>query len=263
MGDGYTAAEMDKWHADAKRLAEILFAASPFKERRRDFNVWAVDTPSDESGVARPSDGVFRRSRAARGVRRVRLRALRAGVRQQADARGRRGRALRVHRDRGERPQVRRRRHPQPLRDRLRRQRVHAVRVRARVRPSLRRPRRRVLHVGGRVREHRRTGPSRGSRTRPRTRRRRKWKDLVAAGTPLPTPWEKEDVRGEPEGLPGEAPADPRGQAARDRDGGAVREEREQSTARAGAGPARAGGGRLRGRDVRGDRATTGRRRTA
>jgi hypothetical protein len=62
MGDGYTAAEMDKWHADAKRLTEILFAASPFKERRRDFNVWAVDTPSEESGVARPSDGVFRRS---------------------------------------------------------------------------------------------------------------------------------------------------------------------------------------------------------
>src|SRR5688572_999589 len=48
MGDGYTAAEMDKWHADARRLTEILFAASPFKERRRDFNVWAVDTPSDE-----------------------------------------------------------------------------------------------------------------------------------------------------------------------------------------------------------------------
>jgi hypothetical protein len=62
MGDGYTAAEMEKWHADAKRLAGILFAASPFKERRKDFNVWALDVPSDESGVARPSDGVFRRS---------------------------------------------------------------------------------------------------------------------------------------------------------------------------------------------------------
>ena len=62
MGDGYTAAEMGKWHADAKRLADILFAASPFKERRSDFNVWALDTPSAESGVARPSDGVYRRS---------------------------------------------------------------------------------------------------------------------------------------------------------------------------------------------------------
>ena len=62
LGDGYTAAEMDKWHRDAKRLAEILFAVSPFKERRKDFNVWAVDTPSAESGVARPSDSVYRRS---------------------------------------------------------------------------------------------------------------------------------------------------------------------------------------------------------
>jgi hypothetical protein len=62
MGDGYTAAEMEKWHADARRLTEILFAASPFKERRSDFNVWAVDTPSEASGVSRPSDGVYRRS---------------------------------------------------------------------------------------------------------------------------------------------------------------------------------------------------------
>jgi hypothetical protein len=62
LGDGYTAAEMGKWHADAKRLADILFSVSPFKERKADFNVWAVDTPSDESGVARPSDGVHRRS---------------------------------------------------------------------------------------------------------------------------------------------------------------------------------------------------------
>jgi len=62
LGDGYTAAEMDKWHRDARRMAEILFSHSPFRERRDDFNVWAVDTPSEASGVARPSDGVFRRS---------------------------------------------------------------------------------------------------------------------------------------------------------------------------------------------------------
>lgn len=62
LGDGYTAAEMDKWHEDAKRLAELLFSTSPFKERRSDFNVWAVDTPSEESGVARPSSGIHRRS---------------------------------------------------------------------------------------------------------------------------------------------------------------------------------------------------------
>jgi hypothetical protein len=62
VGDGYTAAEMDKWHRDARRLAEDLFAVSPFRERRRDFNVWAIDVASDESGVSRLSDGVQRRS---------------------------------------------------------------------------------------------------------------------------------------------------------------------------------------------------------
>jgi hypothetical protein len=62
MGDGYTAAEMEKWHGDARRLAEMLFAVEPFKEHRADFNVWAVDTPAELSGVARPSDGIFRRS---------------------------------------------------------------------------------------------------------------------------------------------------------------------------------------------------------
>jgi hypothetical protein len=62
MGDGYTAAEMEKWHKDAHRMADLLFAASPFKERRADFNVWAVDTPAEESGVSRPSDGIYRRS---------------------------------------------------------------------------------------------------------------------------------------------------------------------------------------------------------
>lgn len=62
MGDGYTVAEMEKWHKDARRLTETLFSVSPFRERRRDFNVWAVDTPSEESGVSRASDGVWRRS---------------------------------------------------------------------------------------------------------------------------------------------------------------------------------------------------------
>jgi hypothetical protein len=62
MGDGYTAAEMEKWHQDARRMADLLFAAAPFKEHRNDFNVWAVDTPAQESGVSRPSDGVYRMS---------------------------------------------------------------------------------------------------------------------------------------------------------------------------------------------------------
>jgi len=63
LGDGYTAAERPEFEREAKRLAEILFSVSPFKERRADFNVWGLCPPSDESGVSRPSTGVHRRSR--------------------------------------------------------------------------------------------------------------------------------------------------------------------------------------------------------
>jgi hypothetical protein len=63
IGDGYTAAERSKFEKDARRLMEILFSVSPFKERRSDFNVWALCPPSAESGISRPSTGIHRRSR--------------------------------------------------------------------------------------------------------------------------------------------------------------------------------------------------------
>jgi hypothetical protein len=62
LGDGYTAAERGKFEKDARRLAEILFATSPFKERRRDFNIWGLCPPAAESGISRPSTGIHRRS---------------------------------------------------------------------------------------------------------------------------------------------------------------------------------------------------------
>ncbi|HKG13641.1 MAG TPA: IgA Peptidase M64 [Pyrinomonadaceae bacterium] len=62
IGDGYTAAEAAKFERDARRMTEVLFATSPFKERRRDFNVWALCPPAAESGVSRPSTNVYRDS---------------------------------------------------------------------------------------------------------------------------------------------------------------------------------------------------------
>ena len=59
VGDGYTQAEMPKFEAAARRLADHLFATSPFKERAQDFNVWAIALPTQESGVSRPSTGVY------------------------------------------------------------------------------------------------------------------------------------------------------------------------------------------------------------
>ena len=63
LGDGYTAAERAKFEKDARRLTGILFSVSPFKERRSDFNVWGLCPPAEESGVSRPSTGIYRRSR--------------------------------------------------------------------------------------------------------------------------------------------------------------------------------------------------------
>lgn len=62
LGDGYTAAEASKFAADARRLTEVLFSTSPFKENRRQFNVWGLCPPSKESGVSRPSTGQYRDS---------------------------------------------------------------------------------------------------------------------------------------------------------------------------------------------------------
>jgi IgA Peptidase M64/Peptidase M64 N-terminus len=62
LGDGYTAAEAEKFQTDAKRLVEILFSTSPFKERRTDFNVWGLCPAASESGISRPSTGIYRHS---------------------------------------------------------------------------------------------------------------------------------------------------------------------------------------------------------
>lgn len=62
LGDGYTANEAKKFERDARRLTETLFATSPFKENRKSFNVWAISPPAAESGVSRPSTGIYRDS---------------------------------------------------------------------------------------------------------------------------------------------------------------------------------------------------------
>ena len=62
IGEGYTAAEIPKFHADAIRLVNALFEEEPFRSRKSDFNVWGLDLPSAESGVTRPRAGEFRRT---------------------------------------------------------------------------------------------------------------------------------------------------------------------------------------------------------
>ncbi len=62
LGDGYAAAERGKCESDARRLVAILFDVEPFRSRRTDFNVWGLCPAAAESGISRPSLGIHRRS---------------------------------------------------------------------------------------------------------------------------------------------------------------------------------------------------------
>lgn len=60
LGDGYSSDEMEKFRSDAKRLAGVLLGAEPFKSRSSDINIRSVETPAGQSGVNKPHHGVFR-----------------------------------------------------------------------------------------------------------------------------------------------------------------------------------------------------------
>jgi IgA Peptidase M64/Peptidase M64 N-terminus len=62
LGDGYTAAERGKFERDAKRLVRVLFDTSPFKERENDINVWGLVPASTDSGISQPSDHIYKRT---------------------------------------------------------------------------------------------------------------------------------------------------------------------------------------------------------
>ncbi|KQX50921.1 MULTISPECIES: M64 family metallopeptidase [unclassified Streptomyces] len=51
LGDGYTAAEMPAFRADLERHLNTLWSIEPFASYRSYVNVWAVESPSAESGV--------------------------------------------------------------------------------------------------------------------------------------------------------------------------------------------------------------------
>jgi len=62
LGEGYTVDQIDKFHSDVSRLVGKLFDTEPFKRRKTDFNVRAIDLPSAMSGVNRPHVGQYRRT---------------------------------------------------------------------------------------------------------------------------------------------------------------------------------------------------------
>jgi hypothetical protein len=62
LGDGYSTKEMTKFRNDAKRLSEVLLNAEPFKSQSKNINIRAVETPAEQSGVNKPHHEVFKRT---------------------------------------------------------------------------------------------------------------------------------------------------------------------------------------------------------
>ena len=59
LGDGYTANEKEKYFSDVKRMVKDMFQDITFKSYLSVFNIYAVFTPSEESGI---SDRVTKRT---------------------------------------------------------------------------------------------------------------------------------------------------------------------------------------------------------
>ena len=54
LAEGYTAEEMDLFYKDAQATCEALFGHEPFKKLKHKFNIVAVASPSEDSGVSIP-----------------------------------------------------------------------------------------------------------------------------------------------------------------------------------------------------------------
>ena len=60
LAEGYTETEMDKFLMDSKTLTDSLFKAAPYSKMKKYFNIYAVKTPSLESGTDVPGEGIYR-----------------------------------------------------------------------------------------------------------------------------------------------------------------------------------------------------------
>jgi len=59
LAEGYTTLEMDKFLLDAKRISGYIMSAEPYASLADRFNFYAVESPSDESGVTIPGKDIY------------------------------------------------------------------------------------------------------------------------------------------------------------------------------------------------------------
>ena len=60
LAEGYTEKEMDIFYQDAQRTCESLFSYEPFRSMKGKFNIVAVASPSTDSGVSVPRENLWK-----------------------------------------------------------------------------------------------------------------------------------------------------------------------------------------------------------
>lgn len=60
IAEGYTADEMDKFVSDARRMMDYTFTIPPFDQYKNQFNVYAILSPSIDSGTDIPGEGIYK-----------------------------------------------------------------------------------------------------------------------------------------------------------------------------------------------------------
>ncbi len=60
VAEGYTAEEMNKFRHDVEKFTGYLFDIEPYKSRKNDFNIWAVESISVDSGTDIPHHNVWK-----------------------------------------------------------------------------------------------------------------------------------------------------------------------------------------------------------
>ncbi len=60
IGEGYTQRERRKFKQDLNKYTDMLFSIEPFQSYQDHFNVYGIFSPSMESGVDRPTHGVYK-----------------------------------------------------------------------------------------------------------------------------------------------------------------------------------------------------------
>ena len=60
LGDGYTKEEMIKFKQDTDHFVQVFFNEEPYKSRKKDFNIWALEVPSLDSGIDEPRQNKWR-----------------------------------------------------------------------------------------------------------------------------------------------------------------------------------------------------------